>query len=50
MRATRKASRSSLSGKGGQCLVKGGDHRLSSDADLARLTRTLDALLEAVDP
>lgn len=31
-------------------LVKGGDHRLSSDADLARLTRTLDALLEAVDP
>ena len=26
-------------------LVKGGDHRLSSDADLARLAQTLDALL-----
>lgn len=31
-------------------LVKAGDHRLSTDADLARLTRTVDALLEAVDP
>jgi len=28
-------------------LVKGGDHRLSTPADLARLTRTLDGLLEA---
>lgn len=28
-------------------LVKGGDHRLSTTADLARLTRTLDGLLEA---
>ncbi|MEE9266037.1 MAG: alpha/beta hydrolase [Gammaproteobacteria bacterium] len=28
-------------------LVKGGDHRLSTPADLARLTRTLDELLEA---
>jgi alpha-beta hydrolase superfamily lysophospholipase len=26
-------------------LVKGGDHRLSSEADLARLSRTLDELL-----
>jgi len=28
-------------------LVKAGDHRLSSPADLARLAQTLDALLEA---
>ena len=28
-------------------LVKGGDHRLSTPADLARLTRALDGLLEA---
>ncbi len=28
-------------------LIKGGDHRLSTTADLARLTRTLDGLLEA---
>jgi hypothetical protein len=26
-------------------LVKGGDHRLSSEPDLARLAQTLDALL-----
>jgi hypothetical protein len=26
-------------------LVKDGDHRLSSDADLARLAQTLDGLL-----
>lgn len=30
-------------------LVKAGDHRLSTDADLARLTMVLDALLETVD-
>lgn len=30
-------------------LVKGGDHRLSSDADLARLTMVLDSLLATVD-
>ena len=29
--------------------VKNGDHRLSEDHDLARLTRTFDALKEAVD-
>jgi hypothetical protein len=28
-------------------LVKDGDHRLSSEADLARLGRTLDALLSS---
>ncbi len=29
-------------------IVKAGDHRLSSDADIARLTRTVGAMLEAV--
>jgi alpha-beta hydrolase superfamily lysophospholipase len=29
-------------------LVKGGDHRLSTEADLGRLARTLDALISAV--